>query len=238
MRWLLRHRDDITLSVLVVVLAVAVFLFFKTFFDMKPDDLTTEILAALLGTILTVMITMLLIKQQGTVEQAKEAAATCKTRVFEKKLELFRQFISIYVKSAADGVLSPKELEDLEELALTISLFTKDGAASPEGTKLGEEICRFVLQLEVFGLKTELEEADHPACDRHLGGNGVPQERGLVPIEHILRGMKVELDIAPPDSGHSTRSSSETTDYEWRRRLLAYRGYRGDDVAAASTEAV
>ena len=52
-QWFRRHRDEIGLALLIALLATFVFVFFKTFFDTRPDDLTIEILAALLGSIVT-----------------------------------------------------------------------------------------------------------------------------------------------------------------------------------------
>jgi len=224
--WTSRHRDDVTFVLAIVLLAGAVFVFFKTFFDTNPDNLTTEILAALLGSILTVMITMLLIRRQGSIEQAQEGAATSKTKVFERKLDLFRSFIATYVQTAADGKLSAKELQTLEELALTIALFTKDVPLGRQGVDLGQELCRFVLQLQLFGLRTQLHEEDYPAFDAHLRVSDPPETRRLVSFVQILRLMKIELGIAQSESEEVDDSLLDLAEYEWTRRLQAYRGYR------------
>ena len=148
-----RFRAEIALLAVIVVMAVSTFFFFKGFFDHDLDGYTVEILAALLGSIFTVMITMLLIRHQGTIERSLQTAATSKNIVFDRKLELFKEFISVYTNSAADGKLQESELAKLEELALTISLFTRDVPIGFGREDLGEEICRFVLQLELFGHK-------------------------------------------------------------------------------------
>lgn len=226
MRGILLHRGELVITFLIFCLAGAVFVFFKSFFDAGPDGLTTEILAALLGSILTVMITMLVIKRQGSIEQAQELAATSKTKVFEKKLEMFRQFIKCYVESAADGSMTCTELQTLEELALTISLFTKDVPIGSSKTDLGEELCRFVLQLELFGLQMELQEKDFALYDRHFGNDGDSQSRRMISFLHILRGMKVELGIAQSEEAELDSRALEVRECVWAGKLLDYRGYR------------
>jgi len=214
-----------------VVMAGSTFFFFKAFFDHSLDEYTIEILAALLGSIFTVMITMLLIRHQGTVERALETAATSKNIVFERKLELFKEFISVYTKSAADGNLDEIELAKLEELALTISLFTRDVPIGFGLEDLGEEICRFVLQLELFGLRETIEESDHALYDRALArprgksNAGGRRARELSSLVDIIRLMKVELGVAQSDTDEIDDELVDLEQYEWTRRLLRFRGH-------------
>lgn len=232
MIWTRRHRDDITLTLLILVLAVAVFIFFKTFFDTNPGGFTTEILAAFLGSTLTVMITMLLIKRQGSIEQAREAAVTSKTLIFEKKLELFRQFIATYVSSALDGELCADELEQLEELALTISLFSHDTTVNGMSLNLGEEASRFVLQLQVFGLKNQLMPADFAHFDHYLRDRHELTRRELMPFTRVLQGMKLELGVVNMEDDSDALLP---TGCLWAERLLAYRDYRQQPVTNGLT---
>jgi len=234
MIWTRHHRDDIILAFLILVLAVAVFVFFKTFFDTNPGSFTTELLAAFLGSTLTVMITMLLIKRQGSIEQAREAAVTSKTLIFEKKLELFRQFIATYVGSAIDGELSIDELEQLEELALTISLFSQDRTANGALLNLGEEASRFVLQLQVFGLQEQLLPTDFARFDQYLRGHEQLTRRELLPFARILQGMKLELGVVNTDD----ENNASPAGCPWAERLLAYRGYRQHATPSASLNPV
>jgi len=228
MIWTRRHRDDVILALLILVLAIAVFIFFKTFFDTNPGGFTTELLAAFLGSTLTVMITMLLIKRQGSIEQAREAAVTSKTLIFEKKLELFRQFIATYVGSAIDGKLTVDELEELEELALTISLFSHDISVEQANLNLGEEASRFVLQLQVFGLQDQLTPEDFERFDRFLRDRHDLTRRELLPFARILQGMKFELGVVSSDEDDDIATA---TGCPWAERLLAYRGYRQSSAA-------
>lgn len=224
-----RIHPETALLVIIVIMSVSTFFFFKSFFDHEDiDNYTIEILAALLGTIFTVMITMLLIRHQGTVERSLETAATSKNIVFERKLELFKQFIAVYTKSAADGKLDKAELGELEELALTISLFTRDVPIGPGREDLGEEICRFVLQLELFGLCEELTSDQHALYDRTIAyPNQAEDDRNLMSLVDILRLMRIELGVAQSDTDEVDDELADLEQYEWTRRLLRFRGHFG-----------
>ena len=65
---------DALLMLATIILCGGIFLFFKGFFDVKPSGFTIEILAALMGSIITVLITMLLIRRQGNIRQVQAAA--------------------------------------------------------------------------------------------------------------------------------------------------------------------
>lgn len=234
-----RVRNQLFLVFMIVILGIGVFLFFKSFYDTNPSNLATEILAALLGSIITVMITMLLIRQQGNVEQAEERATTNKTAIFNKKLDLFRKFISSYTRSALDGQLDREELERMEVLAMTITLLSRPtmgtSAQQPDDTtnlNLGQLLCRFVLQLQVFGLATEVPEDRHIDYDNIFqsdqGSTNAQGDRHLITIDEVLRLMKVELLVEQTADEDVTDPGAEPkpADFRWAQKLLAYRKYR------------
>ena len=235
-----RLRNQLFLVFMIVLLGIGVFLFFKSFYDTNPSNLATEILAALLGSIITVMITMLLIRQQGNVEQAEERATANKTAIFDKKLELFQDFISSYTKSALDGRLDREELGKMEELAMTITLLSRSTMIPAQQAhrirdlNLGQLLCRFVLQLQVFGLATEVTKEQHTQYDEVFRPRQLPDNaettRRLITIDEVLRLMKIELLVEQTADEDVTDTDDEPklTDFRWAQRLLNYRDYRGD----------
>ncbi|EGV18786.1 hypothetical protein [Thiocapsa marina] len=237
-KWIIRHRDDLLMALSIMLLAIAVFVFFKTFFDANIDPLATEILAALLGTILTVLITMLLIKRQGTIEQAQEAAATNKTHIFERKLELFREFIACYTRSALDGRLDADELGRLEELALTITLFVRYDANTPPGEDLGEQLCKFILELEVFGLDPSSTEMDPQLLARYFPSHdGLRAAADMVSFVDILQLMKAELGLEMTDEAVDDPFRQRPNQNYWAEKLLCYRDYQRNCETAGGAEA-
>ncbi len=160
---------DALLMLATIIFCGGIFLFFKGFFDVKPSDFTIEILAALMGSIITVLITMLLIRRQGNIRQVQAAASL--TKVFEAKLGLYREFIAEYICAALDGHLDADELGKLEELALTVTLLSRKVSPDGRDSDLGRVICGFVLQLQLFGLAKGVPETKHHIYDRHFGEN-------------------------------------------------------------------
>ena len=219
------RKTDLLLLLTIVVIAISVYLFFKTLFGLQLGMLTLEIMAAMLGAILTVMITMLLIRQQGTVQRAHEAAAVNATKIFEKKLELFNRFLMLYSGAAKDGVLERNELVAMKELALTISLFTKPvtvgvgATTAPNATKLapmtkdlGEELCRYVFQLQKYGkFYVHMSDEEKSEVKKYFNGYGCEGQS----IVDILRLMKTELDVAQ-------MSGENETDQTWTTKLMEF----------------
>ncbi|MDA7962706.1 MAG: hypothetical protein MPK36_09120 [Gammaproteobacteria bacterium] len=225
MRRLLRNiRYEITMVSIIMCVAVAVFLFFKTFFDLNLNSVTTEILAAMLGAIITVMITMLLIRQQGTIKQATEESAASKTKIFEKKLELFQEFIKTYAKIVTGGKAEEADIIHLKSLAISISLFTKKADGEKGSHDLGEVLCRFVLQIEVFGIATHQEilegniTAEQKARYKEIFGADFGDD--YLSLSKIIALMKVRLAIASVDLDDVDAGEINGDAHTWAQKLL------------------
>ena len=220
---------DALLMLATIIICGGIFFFFKGFFDVKPSDFTIEILAALMGSIITVLITMLLIRRQGTIRQAQAAASASLTKVFETKLGLYREFIAKYICAALDGHLDTDELGKLEELALTVTLLSRRVSASDRDSDLGRVICGFVLQLQLFGLAKEVPESMHEVYDRHFGENVAEDgSRRFYTVVDIIKLMKLELGTAQSIE-YSKQELEDKSEFQWCEELLDYRDYRRDE---------
>ena len=220
---------DALLMLATIILCGGIFLFFKGFFDVKPSDFTIEILAALMGSIITVLITMLLIRRQGNIRQVQAAASASLTKVFETKLGLYREFIAEYICAALDGHLDADELGKLEELALTVTLLSRKVSPDERDSDLGRVICGFVLQLQLFGLAKEVPETKHHVYDRHFGENVAEDgSRRLYSVVDIIKLMKIELGTAQAIE-YSKQELEDKSEFDWCEELLDYRDYRGSE---------
>ena len=220
---------DALLMLATIIICGGIFFFFKGFFDVKPSDFTIEILAALMGSIITVLITMLLIRRQGTIRQAQAAASASLTKVFETKLRLYREFIARYICAALDGHLDTDELGKLEELALTVTLLSRRVSANDRDSDLGRVICGFVLQLQLFGLAKDVPESMHEVYDRHFGENVAEDgSRRLYTVVDIIKLMKLELGTAQSIE-YSEQELEDKSEFQWCEELLDYRDYRRDE---------
>lgn len=185
----------------IVLLCAAVFLFFKAFFDLGLSPLSTEILSAVLGSTLTVGITLLLLDKQSETQATADEVRAAENARFERILELSRAFLRSYVRAAHDQRLTPAELLELEELALTISLFTKHDS-KVGGQNAGELLCRFVLQLEVFGLQQEgLDER------RFRDAFGPAEPIRAIPFVEVLEALRRTLGVLDDDAAPLDGSS-------------------------------
>lgn len=108
-------------------LSVAVFLFFKAFSQepvnaFKDDSFTTEIMAAFLGTVFTIIITAILLRTQSVMEENKEKSVG----IFQAKLDMYKSFMDFLNSVIDDSVIDDKELKELEKWVLKLSLVAND----------------------------------------------------------------------------------------------------------------
>ncbi len=228
---IVRYRFEVVMILLVLLLGFGVFMFFKSFFDTEINSLTSEILAAFLGSIITVMITMLIVRQQGSIEQAQQTAAAHKTMIFKQKLDLFKEFLAAYAKSVSDGKLAEEEVARMEELAMNISLLSHEvrveekNAAQTKTVRLPEEISRFILQLELFGLKDceDWGEQERRTYKEHFGQGQDGEEPRLVSIIDVMRLMKQELErdqVVAEEMGD--KADSDRQAYAFTEKMLRH----------------
>ncbi len=212
MKLFLRFFSPITV---VVALCIGTFVFFRLFFVHNPSTLTIEILAAILGTILTVTITAMMIKRQGEVSNAYKQAAVHKTKVFEKKLELYHEFIDFYAKANIDGILEQEELATLEYFSLRIFLFTNHDVCC-----LGEKICQFVYQLQLLRepLNEQNEKQKEELLRKLQETPKLSEVQKLVSFSDVLKAMRQDLGIFQKEKIGNA--------YPCLEALIKYRNYR------------
>jgi len=108
-------------------LSIAVFLFFKAFSQapvnaFKDNSYTTEIMAAFLGTVFTIIITAILLRTQSVMEESKEKSVG----IFQAKLDMYKNFMDFLNSIIDDSIIDDKELKELEKWVLKLSLVAND----------------------------------------------------------------------------------------------------------------
>lgn len=227
-----QYKYEITMGILILLMGLGVLVFFKSFFDTGVNDLTTEILAAFLGSIITVMITMLIIRQQGSIEKAQETAATSKTIIFEKKLELFREFIRTYTKCCLDGKLTIEELGLLEECSMAVSLLShkvqvRNSNKNSDKEELLDKLSRFILQLQIFNLKYPEEWGGeewkkYKEFFKPDENNNSPKPVSIIEIMNIMR---MELAVDQLVDNEIDGNNYQEENYKFTKKMLRYRKY-------------
>jgi hypothetical protein len=106
------------LLLIIVAVSISVFLFFRTFSVHDFPPFAKEVMAALLGSVLTITITAVLLRYQTTSEMNRDKSVA----VFQEKLKMYEGFCSLLSEIARDGRLKEDEEQALRPWAMRLSL--------------------------------------------------------------------------------------------------------------------
>lgn len=127
-------RGMAPLFILVIVVAISVFVFFRTFSVQEWPPFAKEILAALLGSVLTISITAVLLRYQASSEVDRDKSVA----VFQEKLKMYEGFCSALCHIAEDGRIREGEEKELQLWAMRLSLVS--------GKEVSDAIDHFFMQ--------------------------------------------------------------------------------------------
>lgn len=127
------------LILLVIVVSISVFVFFKSFSLQDFPPFAKEILAALLGSVLTISITAVLLRYQTSSELDRDKSVA----VFQEKLKMYEGFCSALCEIATDGRMKEGQEQVLRLWAMRLSLVS--------GQEVSEAIDHFFLQTHRYG---------------------------------------------------------------------------------------
>jgi hypothetical protein len=140
------------------------------------SPIITELMAAILGSIITVAAMAAMIKMQARQEKEKEATA----KVFEYKVQLYNDLLNDIFRCDDDNVLSDTEINEIEN---------KIGIAClVAGESLVSAFAQFVWQLKLFGVmyfRTMTNEKSEPEKAR---------------FEHFIKKLNDELKKSAQES--------------------------------------
>jgi len=125
------------LVALALVLGVAIFLFFSSFFTDALPDYALNIAAAFLGSVITIIVTAVLLQAQSASELNKEKSIG----VFNSKVQMYGDFLEFLNRITIDGEIDDKELLEFRSWAFRLSLVA--------GSVATMMISLFVMQLVV-----------------------------------------------------------------------------------------
>ncbi|MGB2679852.1 MAG: hypothetical protein WBE39_00865 [Candidatus Competibacter sp.] len=115
------------------------FIVLHEFFDKNINNLSTEILAGVVGAIITTASMLIMFRLQANQEKEKEFSS----RIFEKKLQIYQELLLSIFCMDDDQIISPKEIIDIEN---------KIGVAClVAGEKLVMILTQFMIELKLFG---------------------------------------------------------------------------------------
>ena len=99
------------------------FITFKNIFSQtQGGDYFQEVIAALIGTLLTIIITFILLKQQTKTEELKEQ----NVEVFKKRIERYEEMIKLLVDVREDGKVDEQEAKLLMKSIYSLALVSSE----------------------------------------------------------------------------------------------------------------
>ncbi len=118
----------------VIAIPIAIFVFFKLFSIQSFPPFAREILAALLGAVMTIAITAVLLRYQTSSEIDRDKSVA----VFQEKLKMYEGFCSSLCEIAAEGRIKEGEEQTLRLWAMRLSLVS--------GKEVSDAIDQFFMQ--------------------------------------------------------------------------------------------
>lgn len=120
-------KNIVNLSYIEFMLISLIFIFSFTTFNLlfstsEPGSYYQNIISALIGTLLTVIITALLLKKQVKSEGLKSQ----NIEVFKKKVENYENFTRLMVKAFEDYKLDEGEVQELGNSVYNLALFSSE----------------------------------------------------------------------------------------------------------------
>lgn len=107
---------------LAAISAIVFLLFYVLFTNTPYFEYAREIVAALLATVITAIVTAFLLKHQSKSDGVKQRDA----EVFRRKVQIYDEFITALIDALADGTLSKEEAVGLRHHLFRMSLIASD----------------------------------------------------------------------------------------------------------------
>lgn len=180
-------RRDKMLIVLLLAFIVIVFVVFQTLLDSTTlPNFAINVMISVLGSVITIALMLILLQFQMRSEQEKDFRG----RLFEKKLDLYREFLVLIFSLDDDNLITKDEIQDVENKVGEISLVASANLIG---------ICaKVVVQLKSYGVLYERSmtdiQRDHFRQNKEYAGTFVSLDQLVQAIRHDL--SVVEGDVS------------------------------------------
>lgn len=119
----MKNNKILPVSILLALAAFAIAVLFRIF---SVSDVWAQMFAALIGAIITMIITFLLLRGQTSSEEEKER----KSKVFEEKLRIYKEFLNKLCDVVKDMKIESEEEIELEFQVANIAMHTSSESIS------------------------------------------------------------------------------------------------------------
>ena len=106
----------------IAVIAVAVYIGFEPLISNVPDGVAKSVISSSFGAIFVIILTMYLLNKQTEIEQESKKSE----RVFDEKVQLFREIMDITRDMLLDGTISKEEINKLPFPLIRLQMLAND----------------------------------------------------------------------------------------------------------------
>ena len=139
----------------IAVIAIAVYIGFEPLIANVPDGVAKSVISSSFGAIFVIILTMYLLNKQTEIEQESKKSE----RVFEEKVELYKNIIENSRKMYSDGKISADELSILPFELIKLQMMAADNII--------ESYLEFFKKMNSIYSSSEDEEVELTDEDRH-----------------------------------------------------------------------
>ena len=106
----------------IAVIAIAVYIGFEPLISNVPDGVAKSVISSSFGAIFVIILTMYLLNKQTEIEQESKKSE----RVFDEKVQLFREIMGITRDMLLDGTISKEEINKLPFPLIRLQMLAND----------------------------------------------------------------------------------------------------------------
>jgi hypothetical protein len=179
------HQRDRQLIIILLAFIVIVFVVFQTLLDnVTLPNFAINVTISVLGSVITIALMLILLQFQMRSEQEKDFRG----RLFERKLDLYREFLVLVFALDDDNIITKDEIQDVENKVGELSLVAS--------ANLIQTCATFVVQLKSYGVlytrSMTQKQMDHYV--RHIG----PVDTFLS-LDHLVQAIRQDLSVVEGD---------------------------------------
>jgi hypothetical protein len=179
------QKRDRQLIVILLTFIVIVFVVFQTLLDnVTLPNFAINVTISVLGSVITIALMLILLQFQMRSEQEKDFRG----RLFERKLDLYREFLVLVFSLDDDNIITKDEIQDVENKVGELSLVASANLISTCAT--------FVVQLKSYGVlyvrSMTQKQADHYV--KHVG----PIDTFLS-LDQLVQAIRQDLSVVEGD---------------------------------------
>jgi hypothetical protein len=176
---------DLIRIALLLTFIVVTFLVFQALFETEGmPTFAINIVTSVLGSVITIALMMLLLQAQMRSEQEKDFRG----RLFERKLDLYREFLEMVFKVDDDNLITKDELQDIENKVGELSLVASADLIGVCST--------FLVQLKSYGVmytRSMLpKQIEH--FEQHMGPIS-----SFVTLDMLVQAIRRDLSVVEGD---------------------------------------